>query len=85
MEVRLRADEREYYLILEYLEGMPGASLRERIKHSESGLEVTEALRLFMGYVNSLEHLHHNGMIHRDIKPGNLYAPEHNPQKAEDL
>ena len=83
VEVRLRADEREYYLILEYLEGMPGASLRERIKHSESGLEVTEALRLFMGYLDCLEHLHHNGIIHRDIKPGNLYAPEHNPQKAK--
>ena len=83
MEVRLRADEREYYLILEYLEGMPGASLRERIKNSASGLEAAEALRLFMGYLDCLEHLHRNGIIHRDIKPGNLYAPEHHPQKAK--
>ena len=83
VEVHLRADEREYYLILEYLEGMPGASLRERIKNSSSGLEAAEALRLFMGYLDCLEHLHQNGIIHRDIKPGNLYAPEHDPQKAK--
>jgi serine/threonine protein kinase len=83
VEVRMRGDEREYYLILEYLEGMPGASLRERIKNSESGLDATEALRLFGSYLDCLEHLHRNGIIHRDIKPGNLYAPANNPQRAK--
>ena len=83
VEVRLRVDEREYYLILEYLEGMPGASLRDRIKSSESGLDATEALRLFMGYLDCLEHLHRNGIIHRDIKPGNLYAPAGDPRKGK--
>jgi serine/threonine protein kinase len=83
VEVHLRVDEREYYLILEYLEGMPGASLRERIDNSESGLDATEALRLFMGYLDCLEHLHRKGIIHRDIKPGNLYAPAGNPCKGK--
>jgi hypothetical protein len=83
VEVRLREDEREYYLILEYLEGMPGASLRDRIKASESGLDVKEALRIFISYLSCLEHLHQNGIIHRDIKPGNLYAPADHPEKAK--
>ena len=83
VEVRVRDDEREYYLILEYLAGMPDAGLKDRIKNSENGLEPTEALQLFTCYLDCLEHLHKNGIIHRDIKPGNLYAPAGNPRKAK--
>jgi hypothetical protein len=83
VEVRLPGDEREFYLVLEYLEGMPGASLRDRIKKSDSGLNPEEVLQLFVRYLDCLDHLHRNGIIHRDIKPGNLYAPEHNPQRAK--
>ena len=83
VEVRLRDDEREYYLILEYLPGMPDAGLRDRIRNSDNGLDPTEALQLFVRYLDCLEHLHKNGIIHRDIKPGNLYAPAGAPQKAK--
>jgi tetratricopeptide (TPR) repeat protein len=83
VEVQLRDDEREYYLILEYLTGMPDAGLRDRIKNSESGLDAAEALKIFTGYLDCLEHLHRNGIIHRDIKPGNLYAPAGHPEKAK--
>ena len=83
IEVRVREDEKEYYLILEYLEGMPDTGLKDRIKNSENGLDPTEALQLFIRYLDCLEHLHKNGIIHRDIKPGNLYAPAGNPQRAK--
>ena len=83
VEVQVRNDEREYYLILEHLEGMPGASLRDRVKNSVNGLDPGEALQLFVRYLDCLEHLHKNGIINRDIKPGNLYAPANNPQKAK--
>ena len=83
VEVRVRDDEREYYLILEYLAGMPDAGLRDRIKNSADGLDPTETLQLFVRYLDCLEHLHKNGIIHRDIKPGNLYAPDGNPKRAK--
>ncbi|MDR3458531.1 MAG: FHA domain-containing serine/threonine-protein kinase [Verrucomicrobiae bacterium] len=83
IDAQMSGGEREYYLILEYLEGMPGAGLRARIKKSGDGLDPVEALQLFVGYLDCLEHLHRNGIIHRDIKPANLYAPERNPQKAK--
>ena len=83
VEVRLGGEDREYYLILEYLKGMPAAGLRDRIKDSESGMDPTETLRIFLSYLSCLEHLHRNGIIHRDIKPGNLYAPANEPQRAK--
>ena len=83
VEVRVRDDEREYYLILEYLEGMPDAGLRNRIKNSDNGLDPAEALQIFVHYLDCLEHLHKNGIIHRDIKPGNLYAPAGDPHRAK--
>jgi serine/threonine protein kinase/tetratricopeptide (TPR) repeat protein len=83
VEVKMRDDEREYYLVLEYLDGMPGASLRDRIRESEAGLDPVEAAQMFICYLDCLEHLHKNGIIHRDIKPGNLYAPLNNPRGAK--
>ena len=83
IEVKLRDDEREYYLVLEYLDGMPGASLRDRIRETDSGMDPIEASQLFICYLDCLEHLHKNGIIHRDIKPGNLYAPADDPRKAK--
>ena len=83
VEAHPREAEREYYLVLEYLEGMPGASLRDRIRSSDAGLEPVEALSLFAGYLACLDHLHTRGIIHRDIKPGNLYAPPDFPERAK--
>ena len=83
IEVHTGETESELYLILEYLEGMPGASLRDRIKNSESGLDPVETLRIFAGYLDCLDYLHRKGIVHRDIKPGNLYAPPHDPELAK--
>ena len=83
VEAKVRGDEREYYLILEFLEGMPGAGLRERIKSSSAGLDPVETLQLFTRYLDCLDHLHRNGIIHRDLKPGNLYAPAGQPQRGK--
>ena len=76
--------EKQYFLILEYLEGMPQWSLRNRLK-TEKSLSVDEVIPLFCQYLSALQSLHENPkpIIHRDIKPSNLYAPIGHPQRGK--
>ncbi|NUP14074.1 MAG: serine/threonine protein kinase [Polyangiaceae bacterium] len=57
------------YIVMELLRG---ASLAERL-HSERRLEVDEAVRVVTEVADGLDHAHAAGIIHRDIKPPNIY------------
>lgn len=78
------AQDNQYFLIMELLEGMPEASLRTRIKR-EGRMEPAEVLPLFINYLDALTYLHENfrPIMHRDIKPNNLYAPPGRPEQAK--
>jgi tRNA A-37 threonylcarbamoyl transferase component Bud32 len=59
------AYKNSYYLAMEYL---PGGSLRERIGH----LRADYALDILWELLNALQYAHREGVVHRDIKPGNI-------------
>ncbi|HEV2579822.1 MAG TPA: serine/threonine-protein kinase, partial [Ktedonobacteraceae bacterium] len=56
------------YLVTPY---MPGGTLKDLLKERKT-LSPVESLRLVAQMLNALQYAHERGLIHRDIKPGNM-------------
>ena len=78
-----RPGSREAFLVMDFLPGMPGSSLRDAIRRSAgNGIEFNSAIAAFARYAHGLAVMHARGIYHRDIKPSNLYFPEGRPEEA---
>lgn len=62
--------EGSLYLALEYL---PGQNLRERLNEDRPGIK--EAMRFGLAIAEALAEAHRHGVLHRDLKPGNVLVP----------
>lgn len=58
------------YIVMEYLEGM---TLSEVLEARRSALPVAETVALVKPVAAGLAFLHRNGLVHRDIKPQNIF------------
>jgi serine/threonine protein kinase len=67
------------YLVMEYVDGR---TLQEQAR---SGLPIAEALRYFLQAAQGLQHMHEEGVCHRDIKPDNLLLDSNGAVKIVDL
>jgi serine/threonine protein kinase len=69
------------YCVLEYL---GGGSLSDRLEQRGGRQSVTEILTWLPHIAAALDHVHEEGMIHRDVKPGNiLFDEKGNPALAD--
>lgn len=72
------SSEGTHYLALEWLEG---EDLRGRIRRG--ALDAGEALALARGAARALACVHAAGIVHRDVKPGNLMLPDGEPARVK--
>ncbi|MHC4696040.1 MAG: serine/threonine-protein kinase, partial [Planctomycetota bacterium] len=68
------------FFAMEYVRGRP---LRERVE--QVGLRTRERLELIASICDAVHHAHQNGVIHRDLKPGNILVDEWNHPKILDF
>lgn len=79
-ELGLKRNEPQYlYIQMEYC---PNQTLRDVI---DTGMDREECWRLFRQVIEGLCHLHAQGMIHRDLKPGNIFLDTNGDVKIGDF
>ena len=70
-----------YYIVMEYIRGRSGAE----ILREETRLSVADTLKLVDGACRGLVHAHRMGVVHRDVKPGNILVSDDGAVKLADF
>ncbi|XP_055678076.1 serine/threonine-protein kinase stk11 [Lutzomyia longipalpis] len=82
LDVLYNEEKQKMYLIMEYCVG----GLQEMLDSApEKRLPLFQAHRYFVQLLNGLEYLHGCGVIHKDIKPGNLLLTLDHTLKISDF
>ena len=69
-------------LVMELVEGQTLAGLVQRAPH---GLPTAQALAIARQIAEALEAAHEHGVVHRDLKPGNIMVTDHGTVKVLDF
>ena len=69
------------YLVMEFLDGESVQEVLDRQKH----LSEAQALEIILETAKAIDHMQSRGIIHRDIKPGNIFLSRDGSVKVLDL
>ena len=70
-----------FFIVMEYV---PGETL-EHVIIREGALEITRALDFSCQICNAVDHAHRAGILHRDLRPGNMLVSESGMLKVTDF
>ena len=70
-----------HYIVMEYIRGKSGAELLRE----QERLSLDDALTIVEESCRGLEHAHRHGLVHRDVKPGNLLRSDDGVVKLADF
>ncbi len=74
-------DGNVHYLVTEYV---PGTDLHKMVRR-QGPLDMQTAARIICDVAEGLHHAHQQGLIHRDVKPGNVLVMPDGHAKLSDL
>jgi eukaryotic-like serine/threonine-protein kinase len=70
-----------FFIVMEYV---PGETL-EAIIAKEGALDVARALDFTCQIANAVDHAHHSGVVHRDLRPSNVIVSDNGMVKVADF
>lgn len=73
------------YIVMEYVEGQPLGAVLEADVRQYGAMPADKALRITADVLAALEISHDEGLVHRDIKPGNVMMTKRNVVKVMDF
>ena len=74
-------DERQHFIVMEHV---PGNSCAELLR-DHGRMEVDQAVDVITQACRGLDYAHRNGVVHRDVKPGNLLVSDSDVVKLADF
>ncbi|HEX2621385.1 MAG TPA: protein kinase, partial [Phototrophicaceae bacterium] len=72
-----RAGERLYYMVMPYVIGNTLREELETLGTQDKLIDQERVLQIARNLANALDYAHKRGMVHRDVKPGNILFDEH--------
>jgi serine/threonine protein kinase len=73
------------YIVMEYIEGRPLGSVLEEDIRRQGAMPADKALKITADVLAALEISHEMGLVHRDIKPGNVMMTKRGVVKVMDF
>ena len=70
-----------FFIVMEYVTG----ETLEQIIQREGALDVSRALDFTCQICNAVDHAHHVGVLHRDLRPGNMLVSDSGMLKVTDF